>query len=676
MRNRYFFFGICLLLMAVRAPVVAQAPASGQAETAAPPSGDRPSDSVSAQQPARIVGRVLDDTGNARTGVPVRLRALADHRTARIRFTDDKGTYEFTDVRPGDYRLDVAGKRYVSSGSLISIADGDAGRTLTHDLISSERWHWTVALTLPAVLLFGLGVLAYRHHNIVHTTRELLLAQIENIRTRLPLESDITVDEPLDPAADTARTKRGKAIDALAKRLEQIRQTIPQDVDWTEWFFWSRGHEISGWVRAHEVERQLVAFLVPESRVVERAVIAEVQLRTLNSPTSLALAERLRTTLQRILDATDFSTDHHVPEHLLDHLKQQLAEGLTLLYDDGDTRFAGLMEWHNKAMWLVYLSLLTIIVLGFVYQHEELFVIGAAGGLMSRMARTLFREDVPSDYGASWTTLFLSPLLGAISAWVGIAVIVWFREVELLGDQFDRISWDDGSPVWLITLGFTLGFSERFFTSLLSKVEGKIDDSQQQKPPVAPSPIRPGGAGGRPGPAALPPGEGTPPEPAAPSHVDRILAELDVQRGERAAFIGDRASATRAKLVEIAGADAVVDVAAGTLATVGRLDAVLFETTPTIDELETAASQLKSALRPEGRVVVIGRSPAALFDADAQTQRSQPHVGPSVVREILRTAGLRTEEPPVVLTGTDPLDWLLTLIRPAADLEEVSDGTD
>jgi hypothetical protein len=82
-----------------------------------------------------------------------------------------------------------------------------------------------------------------------------------------------------------------------------------------------------------------------------------------------------------------------------------------------------MMEWQNKAMWMVASALLVVVVLSYVFQHEHLFLLGAAGGLMSRMARSLFRQDVPTDYGASWTTLFLSPILGAIAAWFGIAMI-------------------------------------------------------------------------------------------------------------------------------------------------------------------------------------------------------------------------------------------------------------
>ena len=320
------------------------------------------------------------------------------------------------------------------------------------------------------------------------------------------------------------------------------------------------------------------------------------------------------------------------------------------------------MEWHNKAMWLVYLSLLSIVILGLVFRHEELFVVGAVGGLMSRMARSLFREDVPSDYGASWTTLFLSPLLGAISAWIGIALMAWLRDVEALGPQFSALDWEGPVTVWVTAIGFTLGFSERLFTSLLSKVEGRVTQELDRRPPPPPAP--PGlplplatvGASAAAGQAA----------DGRPSALDRIVAELDLRPGERVAFLGDPASPIRRKLVEIAGAAAVLDATHDTLASLAPLDAVLFESTPTVEQLTTAAGQLVTSLRPDARVIVLGRSQAALFDADAASQRARTHVGPALVHEVLAAAGFSPQEPPVVLAGTDVIDWLVTFVKPAA----------
>ena len=91
-------------------------------------------------------------------------------------------------------------------------------------------------------------------------------------------------------------------------------------------------------------------------------------------------------------------------------LRALLQQALNALDDRDDTDFAKLAGWQNKASWLVGCGLFTIVVLTFTIPHHSvLFVVGAAGGLISRMSRSLNRKDVPTDYGASWTTLFSAP---------------------------------------------------------------------------------------------------------------------------------------------------------------------------------------------------------------------------------------------------------------------------
>jgi hypothetical protein len=288
---------------------------------------------------------------------------------------------------------------------------------------------------------------------------------------------------------------------------------------------------------------------------------------------------------------------------------------------------------------------------------------------MSRMARALHREDVPNDYGASWTTLFLSPLLGAISAWFGIVVVMWLTEMEVLGEAFARITWDGQADAFLIAIAFVLGFSERLFTSLLSAVESKVDagvTAGATNPPAA-SP----GRNRELSPAAGAHGAATSGGVPVASRDDHVLNELDLTPGERVAFVGTGDTALRSKIAGIVGADHVVDAGPGDLASKQPFDAILFESstgTPTIEALTIAAGEMPLALRPEGRVVVIGRSPAALFDADAETQRAQGHAGPVLAAELLATdaSGLVGQEPPAVLGGTDPVEWSLTFVKPAA----------
>ncbi len=600
--------------------------------------GDSPPDAT----PGSMHGLVLDASGRIRPGVPVRARPDGPgHPLVDIAGSD--GGFDFTALAPGNYVVDVVGDPHPPAGSRVAVRPG---QRIEHHVISGAGSAWSSGLVVISILAYVFALLAFRYHNIVHTNRELLRAQLENLAARIPLEAD-----PRRPAE----------AGALKARVLDIWAAVESELTWREWFFWSRGREIGAWTRLHEVERQLVAFLVPSARAVERAATAEADLRTLASPSALALADRLRATLVQIVAGG--APTCPIDRCALEHLKQQLAESLTVLHSDGDTRFATLMEWHNKAMWLVYLSLLVILVVGVAFHHEELFLIGAAGGLMSRMARALFREDVPNDYGASWTTLFLSPLLGAISAWFGVALIMWLTAMNILDDaMFGLITWDGGSDATLIGTGFVLGFSERLFTSLLSSVEGKVTTSLPNPPGSGPAP------GGRS--PLLPAGRNAAARPAGrtETRVARIVRELDLPPGARVAFMGDRASAARAQIAALLGAGQVFDVTLDTIADQTPFDSVLIETLPAAAALTAMAARLGAAVRAEGRVVVVGRTPAALFDADAATQRARDHAGPALVSDVLvSVAGLSAQEPPAPLSGTDPVEWLAGFVKAGAD---------
>jgi hypothetical protein len=150
-----------------------------------------------------------------------------------------------------------------------------------------------------------------------------------------------------------------------------------------------------------------------------------------------------------------------------------LAEALGLLYDRTDASFATLISWHNKTMWLIGCGLFLIASLAATLQHEVLFLVGATGGLLSRMSRSLSRAEVPTDYGASWTSLFLSPVVGALAGWSGILLVITGVELKVLGPAIN-VSWYNPYHPLALGLAFLLGFSERAFDGILTQLEAKV----------------------------------------------------------------------------------------------------------------------------------------------------------------------------------------------------------
>jgi hypothetical protein len=93
----------------------------------------------------------------------------------------------------------------------------------------------------------------------------------------------------------------------------------------------------------------------------------------------------------------------------------------------------------------------------------------------------LKRADVPTDYGASWSTLFLSPVLGALTGWFGVLLIHFASEPQfgLLGGPLRQIRWEDPGAPGSLFGAFLLGFSERMFDSIMQKLETQIDKKEE-----------------------------------------------------------------------------------------------------------------------------------------------------------------------------------------------------
>jgi hypothetical protein len=153
-----------------------------------------------------------------------------------------------------------------------------------------------------------------------------------------------------------------------------------------------------------------------------------------------------------------------------------LARALQILNSDRDNTFAALMEWQNKASWLMIAACIIILFLTLAVGNAVIFLAGAAGGFLSRLARALKGDKIPLDYGASWATLFLSPLFGALIGWFGIALITLMirPEVNLLGEAFNVVDWSAPASPFTLSVAFLLGFSERFFDAIVGVVEKQV----------------------------------------------------------------------------------------------------------------------------------------------------------------------------------------------------------
>ena len=105
---------------------------------------------------------------------------------------------------------------------------------------------------------------------------------------------------------------------------------------------------------------------------------------------------------------------------------------------------------------------------------------------MSRLMRSLSRADVPTDYGASWSTLFLSPVVGALAGWAGILLVIVGVEFNILGSAL-KFDWCNTFNPVMLGLAFLLGFSERFFDAILDQLNRKVEQPTASAQPSSPT---------------------------------------------------------------------------------------------------------------------------------------------------------------------------------------------
>ena len=400
--------------------------------------------------------------------VPADSRSSPRQSTA----TDDDGRFHLDSLN-GSYvlRVDIDEAQSIERKL---VADRDIVATLVADedrieaVKSSAGTFWTLLLAI----LYLFTIVVTRWHHIAKSLHVMILGQIEALSARLETEVDGASEQ---------------SIKHLKDLLEKLKKGMDQSFGEAilEQTFWSRGRENANWVALHEVERQLAAFLAPPEQIDAYLRWAAPELRGMNKPSALAIADAITVALQ----------NPPGPANEPGMRKALLGRAIALINADRDNNFATLMEWQNKASWLIVIALGAIVFLSASVGNGVLFLAGATGGYLSRLMRALRRDDVPLDYGASWTTLFLSPLFGALAAWFGIALITLLArpDLQLLGAAFRLIRWDDPAGAATLSVAFVLGFSERFFDAIVGAVEkqGKADEAARRagmsSPPPPPS---------------------------------------------------------------------------------------------------------------------------------------------------------------------------------------------
>lgn len=308
----------------------------------------------------------------------------------------------------------------------------------------------TGILYLGIALIYVNAIIIVRWNLIAVPLRQHLKVAIESVRARLHVEG---LSE--SPACETAAYKEVEHL------LDDAEKQLEKNV-W-DMIFWSRGREMNGWRYVHEAGRVMAALYHPQM-VKVRLGGAVSELRQMNGREANDLADAIEAELKSEMNGD------------LKARRALLQGSLALIYDNRDNRYAFLDTWDNEAMWMVTFGLLLITVLGCTIGNTALFLVGAVGGFLGRLTHLIKVRVGSTDYGLYWDPLFMSPVLGALTGWTGVLLVVFLADEKLgvLGPVFKDISWTNPLHPYALGLAFLFGLSERFFGSLISSAKLKV----------------------------------------------------------------------------------------------------------------------------------------------------------------------------------------------------------
>ncbi|HYL05315.1 MAG TPA: hypothetical protein VE075_04710, partial [Thermoanaerobaculia bacterium] len=428
------------------------APAPAEIATTAMCHGDEPP-RPSSRKLARVVG-VISAPGEELHRVTLTLqdrltgnRWVVDQFERCKRGTSRAGRFAYsTELLPGTYDVTLAGKFYESeAASAVPLAANEV-KEMDFSLLLEDSSVHPVIFALPLVFLVSIWLI--RWNNIAKPSRLGVIAQLSELQGRFPPDSWY-----------------GGALGAAKQELEKKVVVL-------DWLFWSRGQEIASWNLAHKAELALLEDPAQTSldKIDARLASAEQRLSEMDKGAARSLGQRVAAAL-----AAD-------PAKVGEPARRQLLiEATGYIYETGDSGFAALTGWQNKSFWLTLVGVALIWAVGLTEGHASLFLAGAVGGFLSRLTRELKRADVATDYGASWSTLFLSPVAGAISGWFGVALIMLMTDptVGVLGGPLKVINWDSANVAATLAAAFILGFSERLFDRIVAQLDVAIDKKKE-----------------------------------------------------------------------------------------------------------------------------------------------------------------------------------------------------
>lgn len=153
-----------------------------------------------------------------------------------------------------------------------------------------------------------------------------------------------------------------------------------------------------------------------------------------------------------------------------------LGEALSATYTP-PTRFADL-AWNRKTELVLLTGLGAAVALAFTADHVgNVLLYGAVGGLLQRLWQLVYQRGTAQSNlnPAYWSTLFLSPVAGALAAVGGLHLISLLVQAGSLTGTLASLGWFDAlqgpHTTENLAVAFLLGFSASLLGKLVNRSE-------------------------------------------------------------------------------------------------------------------------------------------------------------------------------------------------------------
>jgi len=259
--------------------------------------------------------------------------------------------------------------------------------------------------------------------------------------------------------------------------IAQIEEDLAS-IPWHEKYLVNSQKLLEGWRKIHTIELLLIEDLYPKHD--EYGAFIHYRLQEL-----AAIFKKMKHTeaavLSKVIDTAiseqNSSREEGNKQPGLLQLSQLFKESLRFYYKERDAYYEKLSDWYNKVILLVFMAFLFAFFIDLFEEHAFILIGGGIGGLLSKLRSVTQTSSASRGYGFNWVTLFLTPLVGILTGWVGFYLFVILFNTgifnTILNPALLKGIHSCSVPV-MVVISILFGYSAGLFEKMVGQIEAHV----------------------------------------------------------------------------------------------------------------------------------------------------------------------------------------------------------